>query len=253
MKIDNLIGLHEYITIPPSLFDNSGRLHRGTKSTLVKLLQKETGTNEANVLPSEPKETSVVIDAMYFVHRSTFLPNETFSDVQNRYFRKLVADLPDGTSSVHFLCDRCDHKPSLKCTERDHRKGDKVLRRYDIKGHLPAPGFRDFIVADDNKAALLAFLSESWSQHPLHQDDGHQFLISGGYQDEMKTVVVSFQGVVNIPDLQSTQEEADSCIILHVIYSAKVLGAKRIVVVANDTNIIILCICYYSQLQIDEL
>ena len=172
VKIDDLIRLHECTTIPPSLFDNSGRLCHGTKSTLVKLLLKETGTNEANVLPSEPKETSVVIDAMYFVHRCTFLPNETFSDVQNRYFRKLIADLPDGTSSVHFCCDRYDHKPSLKCTERDHHKGDKVLRCYVIKGHLPAPCFRDFIVADDNKAALLAFLSESWSQHPLHQDDG---------------------------------------------------------------------------------
>ena len=127
------------------------------------------------------------------------------------------------------------------------------MRRYDIKGHLPAPCFRDFIVADDNKAALLAFLSESWSQHPLHQDDGHQFFISGGFQDERKTVVVSSLGVVSIPDLQSTQEEVDTRIILHVIYSAKVLGAKRIVVVANNTDIIVLCICYYSQPQIDEL
>ena len=107
------------------------------------------------------------------------------------------------------------------------------MRRYDIKGHLPAPCFRDFIVADDNKAALLAFLSESWSQHPLHQDDEHQFFISGGFQDEVKTVVVSSLGVVSIPDLQSTQEEVDTRIILHVIYSAKVLGAKRIVVVAK--------------------
>lgn len=253
VRIDDLIGRHECTTIPPSLFDTSGRLRRGTKSTLVQVLLKETETNEANVLPSEQKETSVIIDAMHFVHRCTFLPNETFSSVQNRYFKKIMAELPDGTSSVHFCCDRYDHKPSLKSMERDYRKGDKVLRQYDIKGHLPTPCFRDFIVSDDNKAALLSFLSESWSHGPLHQESVHQFIISGGFQDEIKTVVVSAQGVTDIPELQSTQEEADTRIILHIIYSAEVLGAKRIVVVANDTDIIVHCIYYYSQRQIDEL
>ena len=59
-------------------------------------------------------------------------------------------------------------------------------------------------------------------------------------------MMVTPNNVQPVPDLQSTQEEADTHVFLHAIHSAQHEGIERVVIYANDTDIIILAIYYAS-------
>ena len=57
---------------------------------------------------------------------------------------------------------------------------------------------------------------------------------------------------MDVPALESTQQEADTRIILHTLYSVKNEGVDRVVIHANDTDIINLCL-YYGATYLSDL
>ncbi len=62
---------------------------------------------------------------------------------------------------------------------------------------------------------------------------------------------VSSTAVTRVPELSSTQEECDTRIVLHTLYSIHKLGARRVVVHGNDIDIIVMLLHYVSQLDKD--
>ena len=65
----------------------------------------------------------------------------------------------------------------------------------------------------------------------------------------MKSICITPAGIINVPDLASCQEECDTRIVLHAIYSVQKLGVKRVVVHGNDTDIVVLLVYYASTLM----
>ena len=57
---------------------------------------------------------------------------------------------------------------------------------------------------------------------------------------------------MDVPALESTQQEADTRIILHTLYSVKNEGVDRVIIHANDTDIINLCL-YYGATYLSDL
>lgn len=76
-------------------------------------------------------------------------------------------------------------------------------------------------------------------------DNTKDLYLSGGFKDEHKTEM----GTQDVPLLQSNHEEVDSRILLHAIFSAASLGTEPIVVYANDTDVIIMCIYYTNRFE----
>ena len=181
---------------------------------------------------------------MFCVHRWSFLPNETFDQVQRHYWNKLTSDFPDGTQCVHFCCDTYDCQPSLKSLEREAQSCRKPTKLFDVDGSVVTPAFRDFIIADHNKAALLRFLVDSWSRMAAYSTG---LFLSGGFADPKKCVHVDQSSAKSVPELTSTHLEADLRMMLHVVYSAQKPGINRIVVHANDTDVLVLCGNYTSK------
>ena len=54
--------------------------------------------------------------------------------------------------------------------------------------------------------------------------------------------------VRNVPELNSPYEEADMSLVLHAAEAAKA-GAKRPVVLSADTDILVLMLYYWSELE----
>ena len=75
--------------------------------------------------------------------------------------------------------------------------------------------------------------------------------MSGGFIDENKSVRVSASGILHVPHLKSTHEECDTRVLLHAIFSVQNLGAERVVVYGNDTDIIVMLTYYASTLLKD--
>ena len=217
--------MHECTENPPALFDPNGLLRRGVKSTLVKVILEETQIDTSKCLPDDEKSTAVVVDAMHMVRKWSFLSNENFDDVQARYRRNLCLDTPVGTGSVHFICDRYDCEPSLKAMERQHRASTKYQKIFEIDAHVPTPPFKDFVNHSQNKARLLEFLCMSWSNA---RDLGNiKLLLSGGFSDKRTTLLVDQHATNNIVELESNHEEADTQVILDILYSFEYMQAER--------------------------
>ena len=57
--------------------------------------------------------------------------------------------------------------------------------------------------------------------------------------------------MTDVAALESTQQEADTRVVLHSIYSVQNEDVERIIIHANDTDIVIICVYYASTLLRD--
>ena len=70
--------------------------------------------------------------------------------------------------------------------------------------------------------------------------------------DETKSVLVTAGIVSDVASLESTQQEADTRVILHSIHSVQKEDVERIIIYTNDTDtVVISCVYYASTLLID--
>ena len=49
---------------------------------------------------------------------------------------------------------------------------------------------------------------------------------------------------VEVAELQSTQEEADTCLLLYALH-ATITGSKAVIVTAEDTDVTLLCLAFH--------
>ena len=250
LDVVDFIGNHECSEYPPSLFQDDGRMRTGTKSSLVKILKEDTKVTSTHALPPNDRKTAVVIDAMSAIRHWSFHQGERFGTIAERYKHLLLNDVPVGTEFVHFCCDRYSG-PSLKSAEHEHRYGrSKPVKEYEVSDQYTAPDPQEFFAVARNKANLLNFLCEKWCEKKhLDPDVGPTHLyLGGGFTEEMKSVVITGESVVDVPALESTQKEADTWIILHTVYSVQKDGVDRAIIHANDTDIITVCLHYGATL-----
>jgi hypothetical protein len=80
---------------------------------------------------------------------------------------------------------------------------------------------------------------------------GSCLYLGGGFEEETKSVLLTKGSVTRVPSLESTQEEADTRILLHAIHSVQNEDVQRVIVHANDTDVIVMCIYYASTLLND--
>ncbi len=252
VDVVSTVGRYECSEFPPSLFYDDGRMRvQGTKSSLVTVLLKETNVSPESQLPEGDLNTAIVVDAMHSIHKWSFSKGDSFGDIADRYLHQLLRDMPIASQCIHVCCDRY-RVNSLKSAMRQVRRNDSQrCKCYEVRRNYTAPEASEFFASEQNKAALLNFLCDEWSSRPLSQPHMHLYL-GGGFTDEKKSVLVTNESVSHVPELASTQEEADTRVVLHAIHAAR-NGAERVVVHANDTDIIILCIYYFGTDKLETL
>ena len=250
VDITNFIGKHECADSPPSLFDENGQMRAtGSKATLVKALKEETGVSDVSeLLPG--LSMALIIDGMNCLRRWPFKKDVPFPEVAKRYQQQLLLDVPSDTNTIHFCADRYVSN-SLKTAERDHRAstlGTEIKKIYDVNDNYRTPEPKSFFKVSENKAALLNYLCENWVANEQNnpQLGAKKLYLAGGFNDAKKSVLLSNGCITAVPDLESNQEEADTRMILHAIYAAQNDDVKRIVVHANDTDVIVLSLYYYA-------
>ncbi|KAG1657357.1 Phosphatidylinositol 4-kinase type 2-alpha [Nymphon striatum] len=189
-------------------------------------------------------ERLVVLD--YIIRNTVYISN---------YKRFLLTSLPNDTKSIHFCCDRY-YANSLKSAERASR-GETGGKVYEVSDQFRAPDPKAFFDVSENKAALLEYLCDNWViGESVNPHQSIKLFLSGGFRDIHKNVLLTNGNESPVTDLQSTHEEADTRLLLHSIYATQVEGVKRIVMYANDTDVIVLAVYYYKtklkKLGLDE-
>ncbi|KAG1686778.1 hypothetical protein GQR58_008588 [Nymphon striatum] len=202
--------------------------------------------NASNLLnhQSRPFHSIFIADQYTIVFPAVYGPHHSSFYISN-YKRFLLTSLPNDTKNIHFCCDRY-YANSLKTAERASR-GETGGKVYEVSDQIRAPDPKAFFDVSENKAALLEYLCDNWViGESVNPHQSIKLFLSGGFRDIHKSVLLTNGNESPVTELQSTHEEADTRLLLHSIYATQVEGVKRIVMYANDTDVIVLAVYYYK-------
>ena len=94
------------------------------------------------------------------------------------------------------------------------------------------------------RSNFLNFLCERWCDEEQLGD---------GFKDETKSVLVTAGIVTDVAVLESTQQEADTRVILHSIHSVQKEDVERIIIHTNDTDTVVISYVYYASTLLRDL
>ncbi|CAL8378921.1 unnamed protein product [Arctogadus glacialis] len=115
---------------------------------------------------------------------------------------------------------------------------------------LPIPEWKGFIHNPLNKANLLNYMGEAWATQNKSLPAGCTLILGGIFCDPGRTVLLSADCQVELPELSCEKhEEADTRMFAHIAYSVQILHHKRAVVVATDTDVIMMCMYYITHMD----
>ena len=125
------------------------------------------------------------------------------------------------------------------------KKETQSLKTFIPHPSLPIPKWKDYIAKQENKKNQLKFLFQAWCGETSLIPQGCEVII-GGFNEN--TVILTRHQVQNVPGLSNGNHEADTLIFAHAAYAVKEQNAKRIVIEANDMDIIVMAIYHYGHL-----
>ena len=191
-------------------------------------------------LPDSDEPASFCIDMMAFIQQFMDMGSKMFYVLQQRYLKKIISIRPQNCNVLHIVGDNYDIKDSsLKFEERQRRLKSPNTRTYVPHHQLPVPRWKDFIAKHENKGNLLKYLQESWIQEAAQIPDDLSVVVGGFCPGP--AVEITSDDVSYLPSLACQQhEEADTRIFAHSSYSVNKQGCTRVVIRANDTDIIIM-------------
>ena len=113
---------------------------------------------------------------------------------------------------------------SLKSSMQQHMYAlSRPARLSEVSEQYRAPDPQEFLSVSANKAGLLSFLCETPSkEEQLVPTMGLSCLYLGGdFKEESKSILATQGSVTDVSDLESTQLEADTRVILHIVSRMK--------------------------------
>ncbi|KAG1664911.1 hypothetical protein GQR58_019607 [Nymphon striatum] len=245
---------HEWAEYPSALFEpyadhpSGYAMQKGNKANYIIALKGIMGANWEKNLAVSDQKTCLLVDMMAFVQRYRDMGSADFEQLQRRYLVNITSMRPEGCNVVHIIGDRYDIglSDSLKHEERYRReKASQTTRTYVPHRSLPVPQWKHFIGKRENKRNLLQYLYESWAQE-CHTIPDDCIVIVGGFTPG-PAIMLSQHSLTELPCLVCpAHEEADTRVFAYALYSIEEQSCSRIVIEANDTDIIVMGIFYSS-------
>ena len=251
INLKEAIGQHEFTAKPRALFTVTGELRPCTdKSKLMTILEelqneKRTGDGvdqqpQSAATDSCPLPASVtVIDGMALVQA---MGKPSWIKTCSQWADHFIAALDRKTkehSEIHVIFDRYDIASSLKEATRKRRQGGKPPTTYHVEDNTPIGKVseKQFLSGISTKDELTVYLAEKALQH--FQGKPNVFIITSRQDVHSNSI--------DVKHLHSSQEEADTRIILHSLDAVR-RGATQLYIESPDTDVFVLAIRRYHQL-----
>lgn len=212
---------YELTSVPLCLFHEDESMRKTAKSDLISKFELP-GT----IIASPLIVNSLIIDGMVLIQG---LNEKTFSTFNKLAFIFLKQILLLGrkyeAQRITVVFDKYDE--SVKCLER-HRRGDFTdAYAYEVSGNRKVVKFRNFLKLSENKRSLLKFISGYLLEHSAEQLKIEETLIiAGGFENPELCFSVNKHDVNELKDLKSNHDEADTRLVLHVLYEYQILHEK---------------------------
>ena len=227
---------HPLGPLPWALANDDGSLKKTNKSALARKL-------EGNSSPAEiiPQPSACIIDGMSMLHKMRG-DNITFEELSNQLLASVLR-ASEGHTRIDLIFDV--YQPlSIKQTERTSRGSEQGIRFTNIAPGHKIQQWRRLLMCGASKTKLISFILTQWQQPQSRQQLGQRtvFFTSG-----KKCFQLQRDSLSEVAELASSQEEADTRILLHAKHAAGNYSA--IVVVAEDTDVFVLCLAFQSQIN----
>ena len=220
---------HPLGPLPWALSHGDGTMKKTNKVLLPKHL-------ESKVLPVEkvPHPNATIIDAMGLMNK-LHGENRTFSELSDQVFSQIL-HAGHGSDRIDVVFD-VYHSDSIKSAERIQRGSTEGLAFSNILPGHKIKHWRRLLSCTESKNKLTAFLAESWKEQKFQETLGRKciFLTSSD-----RCIKLTESGRQSIDYLQSTQEEADTRILLHAKHVAETIPA--LICITEDTYVFIICL-----------
>lgn len=230
------------------LFDKNGLMTKPNKSELCNELEKHLEKADYILQPSEckPANTVTIIDVMAGLRRMRVSQMNTFGELCDK-FLEVSYGLSRNSKRVDFIFDTYI-EGSVKDSERTRRCSSSPIDLYGIGTGTQLPVTMDaFWASSANKSKLQKLLQQCILTKLKPMTD--TVVSSIGRPPEIEPCLAIFNGKETpLRDLDTTIEEADVRIIPHARHAVE-NGTKRVVIISNDTDVVILALHYWSLLK----
>ena len=220
---------------PWALANPDGTLKKTGKATLGKHLEKEVAYVEA---PSGSRAT--VIDAMAIV-QTTHGDNLTFDELSDAVLKKVLHE-GWGSERIDVVFDMY-REQSIKTAERVNRGSQHGIVFSQIKPGHRIKNWKRILSSTESKAKLTVFIAESWKEQRRREKLGKVVLMVTSGEICFQ---ISKEDVVEIVELGSTQEEADTRMMIHVKHAAA--DYRKVLVISEDTDVFMILLSLHSQI-----
>ncbi|KAG0717882.1 hypothetical protein GWK47_053560 [Chionoecetes opilio] len=137
-----------------------------------------------------------------------------------------------------MLCLTSTKETSIKDAERANRSAGTGIHFKNIQPGHNIQQWRKLLGSSSNKASLIKFLVEEWKK-PQHREklEGKELYVTC----EQLCFKITKEQWEEAPELKSSQEEADTRLLLHALHAAE-SGYKSVIITAEDTYVMVLCL-----------
>ena len=227
---------HPLGPLPWALANADGSLRKTNKAALARELEK-------NVSPAEaiPTPSTCIIDGMGLVQRMNG-NNKTFAQLAESVLAMvLYVGGQSGRVDVVFDVYR---QPSIKDSERLNRYASTTVQYTCLARGHNIQQWRKFLSSSFNKTSLIKFLVGEWKgQRYRDMLQGKALYVTC----EETCFKMTADEWVEVAELQSTQEEADTRLLLHALHAART-GSKAVIVTAEYTDVMLLCLAFQKDI-----
>ena len=178
-----------------------------------------------------------MIDAMALVQRLKG-DHKTFAEVAESL---LCLVLHEGSNSkrIDVIFDVYKEN-SIKNAETEKRGAEFGNEFRNIQSEHKVQQWRKFLLNPKNKKAFKEFVVKEWRRDKYRTKLAGKVLF---VTCESDCYEITSQAANIVDELNSTQEEADTRLILHAAHAAR-SGYKAVVVASEDTDVFLLCLAF---------
>ncbi len=182
-----------------------------------------------------------VIDAMAVVYKING-DNKTFGELSQNIFTSAL-QCGSGSDRIDVVFD-VYKDISIKSAERDRRVSTTGVVFSNIVAGQRIQQWRRLLDSPASKTAMNNFLCDTWQTLPYRNRLGDKEMYVTRQDQCYK---VSKDGVCIVEDLFTSQEEADTRMLLHSQHASK--DHETIVIVSEDTDVLIVSLAFHSRID----
>lgn len=246
-KMEDLVAYDLSSTSP--LFYADGLMTQARKSTMVVELEKNLTKEDSRTPSPESVQTGYILDVMAALRRIGAKQHANFGQFTDALLKytKMSAKY---AQRIDFVFDSYQEK-SIKDSERRRREKTAPIELHDIKRETPVPADMDrFWSSKNNKLKLQSLIHEEALRQAHDLFPNVEITVSQFSGSEIaKSCYSSMTGLISENrELNTNLEEADVKTIPHASHLVK-KGLKSIIVLSQDTDVLILMLHYWDQMQ----